>query len=324
MQEGCRLLCMLAVVLFPIFGFVDYTTQHDFFPQLTVIRIITSCFYFVVYALFLLGRLRQSVTTSFFLLAVATVSITLMCLETGGFSSAYYGGINLIVLAAVLIFPGDPSKIMKAVIMIMSIYLLGMVYGGHLKDQIPQIINNLAFILSTVVIGLSTAMMSERFRKQSFLRFVELDKTKELLQGELIGHQGNIETLTRELIDRKIELERAIAMMTAAKEETNEALRLREEFISLASHELKTPLTSLKLQTQIAIRKIQTSENEVLNATKILETFDYQVKRLTRMVEDMLDISRIKSGKLELERATVDLTMLVEKLVNRFKEQIEE
>ena len=324
MQEGCRLICLLAVVLFPVFGFVDYTTQYNFFTELTVIRIITSCFFFIVHALFFLGKLRQSVNTSLLLLAIATVSITLMCLVTGGFASSYYGGINLIILAAVLIFPGNPTKILKAVAIILSIYLMGMISGGNLKEQVPSIINNLAFILSTVVIGLSTAMMSERFRKQSFMRFVELDKTKELLQGELIGHQGNIETLTRELIDRKIELERAIAMMTAAKEETNEALRLREEFISLASHELKTPLTSLKLQTQIAIRKIQATENNVLNTTKILETFDYQVKRLTRMVEDMLDISRIKSGKLELERTTVDLTVLVENLVNRFKEQFEE
>jgi signal transduction histidine kinase len=106
-----------------------------------------------------------------------------------------------------------------------------------------------------------------------------------------------------------------------------EATRIRDEFISIASHELKTPLTSLKLQTQINRRLLQ-GKPEVIAAAltdrfqKYLDVSGKQVERLTRLIEDMLDVSRINAGKLALRKDEVDLPELIEEVADRLSPQI--
>lgn len=103
-----------------------------------------------------------------------------------------------------------------------------------------------------------------------------------------------------------------------------EATKIRDEFISIASHELKTPLTSLKLQTQMTKKVISKSEN--LPAARMQKQLDYtinQIDRLNKLVDDMLDISRINTGKLKLQKSNLNLSLLLEDLIDRFMPQFE-
>jgi signal transduction histidine kinase len=84
--------------------------------------------------------------------------------------------------------------------------------------------------------------------------------------------------------------------------DAQEAIRLRDEFLSIASHELKTPLTPLKLQIGRLRR-----EPLGATATEKLESANRQIDRLTRLVDQLLDVSRITGGRLRLEPETVDL-----------------
>jgi signal transduction histidine kinase len=106
-----------------------------------------------------------------------------------------------------------------------------------------------------------------------------------------------------------------------------EATRVRDEFISIASHELKTPLTSLKLHTQINLRYIHDPGNESGPGLperfhKFVRVSAQQVDRLARLVEDMLDVSRISSGKLVLAKSAVDLPELLREVADRLAPQI--
>jgi signal transduction histidine kinase len=112
----------------------------------------------------------------------------------------------------------------------------------------------------------------------------------------------------------------------ALLEKQQEATRIRDEFISIASHELKTPLTSLKLQAQINMRFL--TEHVEPQSAAVVERFrkfvrssSEQVDRLTRLIEDMLDVSRINAGKLILNRAEVDLAELVREVADRLTPQ---
>ncbi len=84
--------------------------------------------------------------------------------------------------------------------------------------------------------------------------------------------------------------------------------RMQREFIALAAHELKTPLTSLKGFAQLLQRGVHTESS--------LETIVKQVNRLDRLVSDLLDISRLDTGRLELRRGELDLVPLLDQLVN--------
>ena len=110
-------------------------------------------------------------------------------------------------------------------------------------------------------------------------------------------------------------------------EATEQAVRTRDEFVSIASHELKTPLTSLKLQAQIKSRDIKKGDLKRFapdKLPKLIADDEKQINRLIRLVDDMLDVSRINSGKLSLLPEEFNLGEMVQETLSRFSAQIEE
>lgn len=108
--------------------------------------------------------------------------------------------------------------------------------------------------------------------------------------------------------------------------ETNllHALSVRDEFLAIASHELKTPLTSLKLQNQIFQRGLARNENYTQEKVKtFIEKNCVQIDRLTRLVDDMLDISRIRTGKFTIKKEMCDLNRMISDILVRTREQFE-
>lgn len=91
--------------------------------------------------------------------------------------------------------------------------------------------------------------------------------------------------------------------------EAREAIRTRDEFLSIASHELRTPLTSLVLQLQGLQNVLREAKLDSLNG-KVTGKIDKAVKatgRLTALVDSLLDVSRIATGRLELQPEDCDL-----------------
>ncbi len=95
-----------------------------------------------------------------------------------------------------------------------------------------------------------------------------------------------------------------------------EAIRVRDTFLSIASHELKTPLTTILGNAQMLQRR--NARENTLNARdkRTLDVVAAQASRLNRMVAALLDISRIESGQLSIERAPLDLCMLAQHVVD--------
>ena len=104
-----------------------------------------------------------------------------------------------------------------------------------------------------------------------------------------------------------------------------EALRAREELMNVCSHEFKTPLTGMSLQIQMACDRLQNGDLSVCDPPKVrkmLENYDKQIDRLIRLVNDMLDLTRINSGKMALQLETVNLASLVYEVLDRFSGQL--
>ncbi|GHO97366.1 hypothetical protein KSF_074140 [Reticulibacter mediterranei] len=89
--------------------------------------------------------------------------------------------------------------------------------------------------------------------------------------------------------------------------------RRKDTFISMTSHELKTPVTSLKGFSYVLKRHL--SKREDAQALSYLERMDVQFERLSRLINDLLDISRMQSGKLMLRVEPVDLDALIDETV---------
>jgi PAS domain S-box-containing protein len=102
--------------------------------------------------------------------------------------------------------------------------------------------------------------------------------------------------------------------------EALDAIRVRDEFLSIASHELKTPITTLQLQIQSLLRRADGGAIEGLGTR--LGAAERQVERLTGLINDLLDISRITGGRLDLSIEEVDLAGVVRDVTARMEEQL--
>jgi PAS domain S-box-containing protein len=125
--------------------------------------------------------------------------------------------------------------------------------------------------------------------------------------GDFLGFAGTV----IDIHDRKI-----------AELHITEALRTRDDFLSIASHELKTPLTTLRLQ--VDLQKKVLKKDGLITPEKFenfLNLTDKQTSRITRLVDDMLDVSRIRTGNLTFQWEMIDLCELVTDVVHRLSDQ---
>jgi len=103
-----------------------------------------------------------------------------------------------------------------------------------------------------------------------------------------------------------------------AEQKLQEALRVRDEFLSMASHELKTPLTTISLQVQNQQRIVNEAKPEKMPVEQLRKTSSLiakQIGRLTALVNDLLDISRISAGRLTLNREPLSLSEVLRQIV---------
>jgi PAS domain S-box-containing protein len=108
--------------------------------------------------------------------------------------------------------------------------------------------------------------------------------------------------------------------------QTQLALSVRDEFLQVASHELRTPLTSLRLMLQSLQRDLKGPQADAAPRAGLqhkVDTAERQVVRLTRLVEGLLDVSSVQSGRLRLERTVVELAEVVEEAVAELADAVD-
>jgi PAS domain S-box-containing protein len=129
--------------------------------------------------------------------------------------------------------------------------------------------------------------------------------------GEILGTMGLCAEVTEQVLARR-EVE-------ALAQDLQKALQIRDDFLSVASHELKTPLTSLQLQLQLLWRSLPETDADgnLHPARKRIDATRRPAERLHQLVNNLLDVSRIRAGRLALERETVDFAALLQDVVNR-------
>lgn len=142
-------------------------------------------------------------------------------------------------------------------------------------------------------------------------------------QSELLRHAQELEAAVQE---RTRELREAIALkdrLLLSEQESRrtaeEAVCVREQFLSIASHELKTPLTTLKVTLQLLDRQFRQPDPDRNRVKTHLSRLWEQFDRLETLVEELLDASRIQQGRLDLRPESIDLVSLVEQVVDRFE-----
>jgi signal transduction histidine kinase len=175
------------------------------------------------------------------------------------------------------------------------------------KVEFNEVLNNQIFektiqdkkILSDIKkFGFSSSIIVPISLQQKVLGAIQM------VQAESGRHFTKADLLLAEELASRV----ALALDNARLFKTSQdAIKLRDEFLSIASHELKTPITSLKVYTQVLGKQLRKEEKPAL----YLQKMDVQITKLTQLISDLLDVSRIQFGKLAFQIEAFDINELV-------------
>jgi signal transduction histidine kinase len=119
-----------------------------------------------------------------------------------------------------------------------------------------------------------------------------------------------------------VDLFRQRQALEATQAQLERAVRMRDDFMSLVSHELRNPLNTVYLQTQLR-KKLVMSETppDRQNMQRMVERDERQIRSMIRLLDDMLDVSRMRTGKLAMAHGPMDLAVLVRRAFEAMNEQ---
>ncbi|HEY1027770.1 MAG TPA: hybrid sensor histidine kinase/response regulator [Pseudomonas sp.] len=120
------------------------------------------------------------------------------------------------------------------------------------------------------------------------------------------------------------EQEALLAELRETQSELQKAVQMRDVFMSIASHELRTPLNGLILDVQLRRLRLEQGRNDAFTPDKLQEMVardERQIRSLSRLIDDMLDISRIRTGKLSVRPQPGDLGVLAGNVVESLAAQ---
>ncbi|MHA6160560.1 hybrid sensor histidine kinase/response regulator [Pseudomonas sichuanensis] len=149
-------------------------------------------------------------------------------------------------------------------------------------------------------------------------------KSKVSVFIDLFRQRKALDRQLQALEHSRAEQEQLLAQLQLARGELERAVRMRDDFMSIVSHEVRTPLNGLILETQLRRMHLSRGNLAAFSEDKLkamVERDERQINSLIRLVEDMLDVSRIRTGKLSIRPKAFDLGQLVQGLVQNFSAQ---
>ena len=112
--------------------------------------------------------------------------------------------------------------------------------------------------------------------------------------------------------------------LNAAQQELEHAVKMRDDFMSIVAHELRTPLNTLFLESQLRRMQLDRGNMAAFDPARLDAMFardDRQIRNMVRLIEDMMDVSRIRSGTLSVRPVKIELSLLLQRVVDDLAQQ---
>jgi signal transduction histidine kinase len=229
-----------------------------------------------------------------YLTSILTIILTWLVIF---FSSSYIGFSNALLLGVITIsfISWQTDTVITAIAMFLILLpSIGYLISMHQLAKLPNLEALAIFVLITLTFNLIIRRVENRPKIKEYQRQME-DYKKRYIQAE------------------------------KAKQQTLEEIKARDEFLAIVSHELKTPLSTMLLQIQLVlhnVRNVSLANFSVDNLLKMLDNAERQSQRLSRMIGDLLNVSLITTGRIDLERHPMDLVEITKTTLDNFSEKL--
>jgi PAS domain S-box-containing protein len=147
------------------------------------------------------------------------------------------------------------------------------------------------------------------------VRWVGLRTSPMLSENKQLGQVGTIEDITEH--KQAQAAQEQLIREQVARQQAEEANRMKDEFLAVVSHELRTPLNSIMGWSKLLLTK----QFDEVTTTRALETIERNAKAQTQLIEDILDVSKIMRGQLRISLEKVSLINLIESVLETVRPQ---
>ncbi|HEX9163942.1 MAG TPA: ATP-binding protein [Thermoanaerobaculia bacterium] len=199
------------------------------------------------------------------------------------------------------------------------------IIGQVVATGVPSLTVDVASAASGVSGKMDTTSYHAPQMQLSSLLILPLRTRREILGALVIAANNQERAMTEDklplaemLAERAslaIENAKLYTEQVEARRKVEDLSRLKDEFLSIASHELRTPVTSIKGYTQLAKTLIR--ENDLTTSEEYLDIALDQIDRMSRLILELLDVSRIETGRLEIRREPIQWSTFVRDVVHR-------
>jgi hypothetical protein len=137
----------------------------------------------------------------------------------------------------------------------------------------------------------------------------------------ILDEASQLRAYSRELEEKSLSLQRATAELRAANEQLKSLDKLKDDFMSSVTHELRTPLTSIRALAELMVDETAMSDDQRHQFLRIIVG---ETERLTRLVNQVLDMAKIESGSVEWRNSEVDMRALLTQAAQTTSEMFRE
>lgn len=283
-ERGMRGVLWIVVCLYPAFGVLDYlVAPREWLPLLYATRIAVTLITLILFPVVgsdIFRRHPYAITASY--MVMIALGITSMTLFMGGLGSPYYAGLSLVMLGSGLLFVWPLHVVALTYSAIVLAFLVANLAVGETEELLTGVSNQF-FLVSTAIIAGT---------------------------GQVLGYGSQ-----REMVSGQLALERASLELTGAHEQLKSLDRFKSEFFANMTHELKTPLTLILAPLALLIDGELGEVSDAQRST--LRSMQRSGVKLSRMIGDLLDLSKLEESRLRLRVDLHDLVSYLEGLLRQ-------
>lgn len=279
--------------------------------------------------LFLIAfRINNSISLSWFFLSISVAFALIPILARKGYENTSkflllaYVDISIMILSSVFgkdmfiqvfYIPACGLSILLFDKEHTSLRNLGIALAVGCYFVLDYIIFDKVYLSANEAVIVKWSILSAAF-VTTWMTFNKFNESKELAEEQTQNLLQKTQSLNEELLEKKAQLEENVKELEKAKEKVEEGSRAKSEFLSTMSHEIRTPMNAIIGMTNLLV-KDSPREDQL----EQLEILDFSAKTLLALINDVLDFSKIESGKIEFEEVSFNLEDLLNGVIESFR-----
>jgi signal transduction histidine kinase len=323
-----RIAFITVAILYSAFGYLDFTTSESFVKEFFIIRyfivlpILTSIFIFSFHKYFI--KVWQQLLSFSFL--IGGTGIIYMLLRNPS-NIYYYGGMFLIFMAGYFFIKLHFFSAVLPGLILIAIYNIGVLLFKNLFHvHFEYLVATNAFYIAANIISMLALYNIERLERIDFYQSILLiEKQNEItlinsdLENQVFERTKLLDDRNKKLIHEITNRKIVEKNLVLALDKAEESDRLKSAFLANMSHEIRTPMNGILGFSELLKNPMLTGEKQ----KKYIEVIEKSGARLLNIINDLVDISKVESGLMEISLSETNINEQIEFIHSFFKPEVE-